>query len=177
MTSRNITNEDTPDERRGDLEREYLWTPSYGRAMAQAVSRRPLTAEARVRSRFSPIGICDGQSGTGTGFPQVLRFSPVSFIPPVLHYKVKRKKTIVFITGLHNKPQVCGALHKRNCHMKDLFLIFLHIYICIYIYTKWRSFFRRLKSDTGLRSVVIIGQQSHCVYWRASCTKHRPTKV
>jgi hypothetical protein len=24
MTSRNITNEDTPDERRGDLEREYL---------------------------------------------------------------------------------------------------------------------------------------------------------
>jgi hypothetical protein len=37
--------------------------------MAQAVSRRPLTAEARVRSRVSPCGICGGQSGTGTGFP------------------------------------------------------------------------------------------------------------
>jgi hypothetical protein len=37
--------------------------------MAQAVSRRPLTAEARFRSRVSIYGICGGQSGTGTGFP------------------------------------------------------------------------------------------------------------
>jgi hypothetical protein len=40
-------------------------TPQKGRAMAQAVSRRPPTAEARVRSRAST---CGGQSGTGTGF-------------------------------------------------------------------------------------------------------------
>jgi hypothetical protein len=37
-------------------------------------------------------------------FPRVLRFSPVHFIPPVLHYKEKREKlimfTIVSITGL-----------------------------------------------------------------------------
>ena len=39
-----------------------------GRAMAQAVSRRPLTAETRVRSRVGLCGICGGQSGTGTGF-------------------------------------------------------------------------------------------------------------
>jgi hypothetical protein len=31
--------------------------------MAQAVSRQPLTAQARVRSR-----VCGEQSGTGTGF-------------------------------------------------------------------------------------------------------------
>jgi hypothetical protein len=63
---------------------------NIGRAMAQAVSRRPLTAEARVRSRVTPCGICGGQSGTGTGFsPRVLRFSPVNFVPPVLHYTEK----------------------------------------------------------------------------------------
>jgi hypothetical protein len=36
--------------------------------MAQAVSRRPLTAEARILSRVGPCGICGGQSGTGKGF-------------------------------------------------------------------------------------------------------------
>jgi hypothetical protein len=44
--------------------------------MAQVVSRRPLTAEDRFRARVNPCGIC-GQSGTGTGFIRVLRFSPV----------------------------------------------------------------------------------------------------
>jgi hypothetical protein len=38
-----------------------------GRAMTQALSPRPSIAEARVRSRVSPCGICGGQSGTGTG--------------------------------------------------------------------------------------------------------------
>jgi hypothetical protein len=36
--------------------------------MAKAVSLRRLTAEARFRSRFTPSEICDGESGTGTGF-------------------------------------------------------------------------------------------------------------
>jgi hypothetical protein len=36
--------------------------------MAQVVSRRPVTAEVRVRARVNPRGICNGQSGTGTGF-------------------------------------------------------------------------------------------------------------
>ena len=40
-----------------------------GCAMAQAVSRRLLTVEARVRSGVSTCGIWGGQSGTGTGFP------------------------------------------------------------------------------------------------------------
>jgi hypothetical protein len=36
--------------------------------MAQVVSRRPLTAKGRVRTRVNPCGIYDGQSGSGIGF-------------------------------------------------------------------------------------------------------------
>jgi hypothetical protein len=69
--------------------------------MAQAVSRRSLTAEARVRSRVSRCGICGTQRVTGQAFTRVLRFSLVNFIAPLLGK--------ISITGLHNKPQGCGA--------------------------------------------------------------------
>jgi hypothetical protein len=65
---------------------------SYGRAMTQAVSRLPPTADARVRSRVSPCGICRGQLALGQVFTRVRRFSPVNLIPPVLHYLEKLKK-------------------------------------------------------------------------------------
>jgi hypothetical protein len=48
--------------------------------MAQAVSRQPLTAEARVRSRISPCGICGAQSDIGTGF------SPNSSVLPCQYH-------------------------------------------------------------------------------------------
>jgi hypothetical protein len=63
---------------------------SLGCAMAQAVNRCPLTAESRFRALVNPCGICDGQSGTGTGFSLELfsfllsilfrRHSPYSYI-------------------------------------------------------------------------------------------------
>jgi hypothetical protein len=53
------------------------------RAMVQAVSRWPVTSEARVRTRINPCEICDGQSGTGTGFSPSSSVSPVSIIPPL----------------------------------------------------------------------------------------------
>jgi hypothetical protein len=81
-----------------------------GRAMAQAVSRLPPTVEARVRSRVSPCGICGGQSGIGTGFSPEFFCFPVSISFHWCSIARKRTKiTIIFITGLHNKPHGCSA--------------------------------------------------------------------
>ena len=52
---------------------------SKGRAMARAVSRLPLTVEARVRSPVDPCGICSGQSGTETDFSPSASVSPRQF--------------------------------------------------------------------------------------------------
>jgi hypothetical protein len=80
-----------------------------GRTMAQAVNRRPHTAEARFRSRVSICGVCGGQSGTGTGFSPSTPVFPCQFhsTGAPLHGKVKKKLIIfifIFITVLHNKP-------------------------------------------------------------------------
>jgi hypothetical protein len=78
--------------------------------MAQAVSRRPPTAEARVRSRFSPCGICGVQSGTGTDFSPSTSVFPCQFHSTGAPLLGKGQKIItIFITGLHKKPQGCGA--------------------------------------------------------------------
>jgi hypothetical protein len=51
-----------------------------GRAIAQAVSRWLPTSAARLRVRAE---LCVGQSGTGAGFLQVLRFPLPIIIPPI----------------------------------------------------------------------------------------------
>jgi hypothetical protein len=61
------------------LNKQLLAYIRLGRAMAQAASRRPPTAEARVRSRVSPCGICGGQGGTGTGFSLSTSVFPCHF--------------------------------------------------------------------------------------------------
>jgi len=53
--------------------------------MAQSVSRRPVTAEARVGYQVSPCGICCGHSGTETGLYRLFLSPPVSIVPPLLH--------------------------------------------------------------------------------------------
>ena len=78
--------------------------------MDQAVSRRPLTAEARVRSRVSPCLIFVGQSGTRIGLSPSTSVFPCQFHSTGATLRRKNeKKLIIFITGLHNKSQGCGA--------------------------------------------------------------------
>jgi hypothetical protein len=77
--------------------------------MAQAVSRRHLAAEARVRFRLSPCGICGGQNGTGTGFSPSTSVFPCQFHSTVAPLLGKTRKLIIFLIGLHYNPQGCGA--------------------------------------------------------------------
>jgi hypothetical protein len=70
--------------------------------------------EKRDREKKNPgpvrVGFVVDKVALGQVSFRVLRFFPVNFIPPVLHYLEKRKKkTVNFITGLHKKPQGCGA--------------------------------------------------------------------
>jgi hypothetical protein len=67
-----------------------------GRAMAQVVSRRPLTVEARVRARVNPCGIYGGQSGTGTGFsPSSSVFPCQCIIPPSLSKLISSGECVI----------------------------------------------------------------------------------
>jgi hypothetical protein len=82
--------------------RTVLLNPHRGRAMAQAVSRRPPTAEGRVRSWLGLCGICGGQSGTRTGFSPSASVFPCQFHSHWCSITRKRTKIIIiftFITG------------------------------------------------------------------------------
>jgi hypothetical protein len=69
--------------------------------MAQVVSRRPLTAEARVRTRVNPRGICGGQSGTGTDFSQS------SSVFPCQYHSTVALQTLI-IWGMRNMLTYVG---------------------------------------------------------------------
>jgi hypothetical protein len=65
--------------------------------MAQVVSRRPLTAEARFRARANPRGICGGQSGTGTGLSPSSSVFPCQYIiTPSLSKLISSGECVIF---------------------------------------------------------------------------------
>jgi hypothetical protein len=67
-----------------------------GRAMAQAVNRRPVTAAAWVRAQVNPVGFVVDKVALGQVFLRVLRFSPVNIIPPCAPLLRKLKKIYCF---------------------------------------------------------------------------------
>jgi hypothetical protein len=96
-----------------------------GRAMAQAV----IACLSEQRAGFDPgsvhMGFVVDKVALGQVFSRVLRFSPVSIIPPVLHY-LEKLKTKLIIFHLHHRVAqeavrlrcvcsfCCGALHHKK---------------------------------------------------------------
>jgi len=92
--------------------------------MAQAFSRRPLTAETRFGSHDSPCEIGVDKVTLGKAFVPVLRFSPVGIILPLpRNYRAYRRRYLNLSQQLHR----CSAhlthsynqtfLVSRNCEV------------------------------------------------------------
>jgi hypothetical protein len=80
---------------------------AQGRATAQEVSRRLLTAATRVRAHVRTCRICGEQSGTGARLLRVIRFSLPILIPPTAPHSSS------IIRGWYNRP-VNGRHTKRT---------------------------------------------------------------
>jgi hypothetical protein len=77
--------------------------------MAQEVSHRPLTAETRVRSRGQFMwDLWSKKWHWDRFFPEYFSFPPSTSFHQCSIIR-KNEKKIIFITGLHDKPQGCGA--------------------------------------------------------------------
>jgi hypothetical protein len=84
----------------------------FKNAMAEGVSRRHLSAEAWVRTRIIPCGICDEQSGSGTGLFSSSSVSPLSVILLWLF-------TLIISWGTSNSPVTgrSSETHSRSIDM------------------------------------------------------------
>jgi hypothetical protein len=81
-----------------------------GRAMAQAVSRRPLTAAAWIRARVNPVGFVVEKVALGQVFLRILRFSPVNIIAPWAPHFRKLKKN----SPLHSSSSWDGQKARKS---------------------------------------------------------------
>lgn len=79
-----------------------------------ALAARPwvVTTQSPVRPQAILFEICDGLDGILTGFLQVLRFSPLSSIPPMFHSLLDLNKTLMRSTV---KP---GDLPTKQCYIR-----------------------------------------------------------
>ena len=100
---------------------------SAGRAMAQAVTRRPRTAEVRVRSQVSPCEVGGGQCGNRTSFATSTSvFSPVYIMPPMFLPNRPKSNTLSKIAENWAEKyfhffrlEWCGTQHNRRSWLTE----------------------------------------------------------
>jgi hypothetical protein len=76
-------------------------------AMAETVACCPPTTKANVQTQ----GFCGGQSGTGTAFSQVFRFSHVSIIVVMLHTHSVIYCQHYIILATDSLVKTCGSVN------------------------------------------------------------------
>ena len=86
---------------------------SLSRAMAQAVSRRSLTAETRFRSCVSPCDICGRQNGNKVGF------SPNTSVFPCQDRAINATHTLLLPKDQDANLPKSNALSKNVQHLID----------------------------------------------------------
>ena len=106
--------------------------------MAQAVSRRPLNAEAQFRSQTSSCQVFGGQSGTGTGFSPSSSVFPVSIILPIILTHVHQH---VARTRRTNGPSLAifqedNLFRNLGALVRKISSVYVYIYMYVYKYIK-----------------------------------------
>jgi hypothetical protein len=100
----------------GDENWSYVYdTVQSGKCVVLAVPwlRRLVAGLSPRRPEFDPgsvrVGFVVDKVTLEQVFPLRSSVFLVTYIPPVLHYTEKWKKLIISVSGLHSKPQGCGA--------------------------------------------------------------------
>jgi hypothetical protein len=93
---------------------------SLGCAIVQAVYRLPVTGQARVQSQHWPCEVDDGQNDNGTFFLQVLWFSFLTIILPMVDTHIKLPVTPTRKThGQVWEPSKSNALAEIGVHLTE----------------------------------------------------------